>query len=273
MWAAGLGLMGAPFITTGFWSKDAIFAAVFESGNTWAMPLFVIAALTAVITTFYTTRMIGMVFFGDKSKHLEHMEKEGHHVHEAPLSMWVPYGVLAVLTIGIGVIGLTAEGGIHELFTEYLGNTFGIESEHGVMEESAAIPFLEGINPVALMASLAAFGIGISLGYVFYIGRFVDPVKFVNSNLFFYSIHKVILNRWYLNAMVYWCFVVAPLWIARGVWRYFERIVIDLGMNVGLERAVGWGAKVVQGTQTGVAQSYLYVFGAGILFVVLFLFI
>jgi len=28
MWAAGLGLMGAPFITTGFWSKDAIFAAV-----------------------------------------------------------------------------------------------------------------------------------------------------------------------------------------------------------------------------------------------------
>jgi NADH-quinone oxidoreductase subunit L len=273
MWAAGLGLMGAPFITTGFWSKDAIFAAVFESGNTWAMPLFVIAALTAVITTFYTTRMIGMVFFGDKSKHLEHMEKEGHHVHEAPLSMWVPYGVLAVLTIGIGVVGLTAEGGIHELFTEYLGHTFGIESEHGVMEESAAIPFLEGINPVALIASLAAFGIGISLGYVFYIGRFVDPIKFVNSNLFFYSIHKVILNRWYLNAMVYWCFVVAPLWIARGVWRYFERIVIDLGMNVGLERAVGWGAKVVQGTQTGVAQSYLYVFGAGILFVILFLFI
>ena len=33
MWAAGLGLMGAPFITTGFWSKDAIFAAVYESGK------------------------------------------------------------------------------------------------------------------------------------------------------------------------------------------------------------------------------------------------
>ena len=44
-------------------------------------------------------------------------------------------------------------------------------------------------------------------------------------------------------------------------------------MNVGLERAVGWGARVVQGSQTGVAQSYLYVFGAGILFVVLILLI
>ena len=39
MWAAGLGLMGAPFITTGFWSKDAIFATVYESGNEWALPV------------------------------------------------------------------------------------------------------------------------------------------------------------------------------------------------------------------------------------------
>ena len=272
MWAAGLGLMGAPFITTGFWSKDAIFGAVYESGNTWALPLFAIAVLTAVITTFYTTRMIGMVFFGDKSKHIEHMEKEGHHIHEASLSMWVPYGILAALTIGIGIIGLTAEHGIHELFTEYLGNTFHIESAHEVVNNGLP-SFLEGINPIALVASLAAFGIGISLGYVFYIGRFVDPVKFVNSNIFFYAIHKVILNRWYLNAMVYWCFVVAPLWLARGIWRYFERYAIDLGMNVGIEKSVAWSAKVVQRTQTGVAQSYLYVFGAGILVVVLFLFI
>ncbi|MEM3064142.1 MAG: NADH-quinone oxidoreductase subunit L [Candidatus Nitrosotenuis sp.] len=273
MWAAGLGLMGAPFITTGFWSKDAIFAAVYESGSVWAIPLFAMAVLTAVITAFYTTRMIGMVFFGDKSKHIEHMEKEGHHVHEAPLSMWVPYGILAALTIGIGVVGLTAEHGIHELFTEYLAHTFHIESEHAVEKSSELPSFLAGVNPVALTASLAAFAIGIGLGYVFYIGRFVDPVKFVNSNIFFYAIHKTILNRWYLNAMVYWCFVVAPLWVARGVWRYFERTAIDTGMNVGFERAVGWGAKVVQATQTGVAQSYLYVFGAGILFVVLFLFI
>ncbi len=116
MWAAGLGLMGAPFITTGFWSKDAIFAAVYESGNEWALPLFLIAILTAVITAFYTTRMLGMVFFGKKSKHIEKMEEEGHHIHEASASMWIPYGILAVLTIGIGIIGLSAEEGIHHVF-------------------------------------------------------------------------------------------------------------------------------------------------------------
>ena len=273
MWAAGLGLMGAPFITTGFWSKDAIFAAVYESGNEWALPLFLIAILTAVITAFYTTRMLGMVFFGKKSKHIEKMEEEGHHIHEASASMWIPYGILAVLTIGIGIIGLSAEEGIHHLFGEYLEHSFGIHSSHAAAEASILPGFLQGLNPIALGASLVAFATGIGLGYIFYIGRWVDPVKFVNSNIFFYSIHKLFLNRWYLNALVYWCFVTTPLWLARGVSRYFEKTAIDYGMNDGVQKAVSWSAKVIQGTQTGVSQSYLFVFGAGLLFVVLILLI
>ena len=273
MWAAGLGLMGAPFITTGFWSKDAIFAAVYESGNEWALPLFIIAVLTAIITAFYTTRMIGLVFFGKKSKHIEKMEEEGHHIHEASVSMWVPYGILAVLTIGIGIIGLSAEEGLHHTFEYYLKNSFGIYSSHAADESSILPEFLQGLNPVALGASLVAFATGIGLGYIFYIGRWVDPVKFVNSNIFFYSIHKLFLNRWYLNAIVYWCFVTTPLWLARGVSRYFEKKAIDYGMNDGVQKAVSWSAKVIQGTQTGVSQSYLFVFGAGLLFVVLILLI
>jgi len=184
--------------------------------------------------------------------------------------MWVPYGILAAFTIVIGIMGLAFETELHHLFEEYLDHSFGIHTDH---KETGMLAFglLEGINPVALMASLAAFGIGITLGYVFYIGRFVSAERFVNSNIIFYSIHKLFLNRWYLNAIIYWCFVVAPLWLARGVFRYFERTAIDYGMNVGLQKAAGWGARVVQGTQTGSAQSYLFVFGAGLLFVVLIL--
>ena len=268
VWAAGLGLMGAPFVTTGFWSKDAIFAAVFESGAEMGMLLYGIAVLTAIITAFYTTRMIGMVFHGEKSAHVKKMEDEGRQIHEAHMSMWVPYGILAALTIILGVAGLYLEGSLHHLFEDYLDHSFMIHGDgHGA--EDGGI--LGGLNPVALASSLAAFGIGITLGYVFYIGRHASAQRLVASNLFFYGIHKLLLNRWYLNSMVYWCFVVAPLWLARGLFRYFERTAIDYGMNTGLERATRWGATVVQGTQTGTVQSYLFVFGAGLLFVVLML--
>ncbi len=201
------------------------------------------------------------------------MESEGHHIHEAPKSMWIPYGILAALTIGIGIIGLSAEEGIHHLFEEYLDHSFGIHTEYHAVKDSILPGVLAGLNPVALGASIVAFATGFGLGYIFYIGRWVDPVKFVNSNIFFYAIHKFFLNRWYLNALIYWCFVTAPLWLSRGVFRYFEKTAIDLGMNLGVQKATAWGAKVVQGTQTGVAQSYLFVFGAGILFVVLILLI
>lgn len=268
VWAAGLGLMGAPFVTTGFWSKDAIFAAVYESGAEWGMALYGIAVLTAVITAFYTTRMIGMVFHGPKSQHIQNMEKDGHHIHEAHISMWVPYGILAALTIVIGIAGLYVEGELHHTMEYYLDHTFAIHSEK---HDNDGV--LGGLNPVALVSSLAAFGIGITLGYVFYIRRVVSADMVVNSNIIPYSIHKIILNRWYLNSIIYWCFVVAPLWLARGMFRYFERTAIDYGMNTGLEKATRWGAHVVQSTQTGVVQSYLFVFGAGILFIVLVLMI
>ena len=141
-------------------------------------------------------------------------------------------------------------------------------------DEASILPeFLQGLNPVALGSSLVAFATGIGLGYIFYIGRWVDPVRFVNSNIFFYAIHKVILNRWYLNAIIYWCFVVAPLWLARGMYSdTLKATAIDYWYECWSSRKQhAMECKSIQGTQTGVSQSYLFVFGAGLLFVVLIL--
>lgn len=271
VWASGLSLMGAPFITTGFWSKDAIFAAVYESGSEWALPIFIIAVLTAVITAFYTTRMIGIIFFGKKSEHINKIEKK-HKIHEVSKTMWIPYGILAIFTIGIGIFGFIAENTIHHIFTEYLDHSFGITT-HNAHVENISPSFIFNLNPIAVLFSLLAFIIGFGLGYVFYIKKYINPTKIIKSNLVFYALYKLILNRWYLNSIIYWCFVITPLSIMRIIWRYFEQIVIDKGMNNGVEHAISWSAKVIQNTQSGVVQSYLYVFGAGLLFITLILLI
>ena len=122
-----------------------------------------------------------------------------------------------------------------------------------------------------MVFSLLAFIVGFALGYIFYIGKYVDPNKFVNSNLVFYSFHKLIINRWYLNTLIYWCFIVYPLLLIRRIWRYFEKTVIDLGMNNGFEYAIKWSSNIIHKTQTGIVQSYLYVFGAGLLFILMIL--
>lgn len=271
---ASLSLAGAPLFTSGFWSKDAIFASVLESGYMYSWPLFGMAVIVAVMTAFYTFRMIGMSFFGKKSRHLEEMEKKGHHLHDVTASMWVPFAILAVASIAIGVVGFVFEAQIHHLFTEYLAESFGI---HGEEEEGGpAIHILPegdrtyfGLNPIAAAASVGAFAIGAALGFLFYIVRKADPTA-IGRNIITRAIWKFLYNRWYLNTALYWGGVIGPLAIYRFIWRYFESTIID-GVNPAFQQSMTFMSRVVKGGQTGITQTYLFVFGVGIMIVVMLL--
>jgi len=272
MLLAGLSLAGAPLVTSGFWSKDAIFAAVLESGYVHTWPLFGMAVVVAVMTAFYTFRMIGMAFFGKKSKHLEEMEHRGHHLHEVGANMWVPFAILAVATIATGVVGFIFQAQLTQLLGGYLAHSFGIGKEvqsgeiHIAPQEGST--FL-GLNPIAAAASFGAFAIGGILGYIFYIARKADP-EIISRNIVTRGIWKFLYNRWYLNSALYWGAVIGPLAIYRIIWRYFESVVID-GISPAFQYTMAYFSKVVRSGQTGVTQTYLFVFGVGIMIIIMLL--
>src|ERR1044072_1807904 len=212
MLLASLSLAGAPLVTMGFWSKDAIFAAILESGYAKAWPLFAIATVVAVMTAFYSFRMIGMTFFGKKSEYLEEMEHAGHHMHEVGRNMWIPFAILAVATIAIGLVGFIFEADLTNLLGGYLAQSFGIGKEGVLPHEAQAgggntsTTFL-GLNPIAATASFGAFAIGSILGYVFYIARKPSPT-IISKNIATRAIWKFLYNRWYLNSALYWGAVI-----------------------------------------------------------------
>jgi NADH-quinone oxidoreductase subunit L len=277
MLLASLSLAGAPLFTSGFWSKDAIFAATLESGYAHAWPLFAIAVIVAIMTAFYTFRMIGMSFFGNESKHLKQIENSGHHLHEVSASLWVPFAILAVATISIGIVGFVFEAEIHSLLGGYLLHSFGIgEEEHASEGSNAEIQILPqgektffGLNPIAAAASIGAFTIGSVLGFIFYIARKGNP-EIISRNIVTKAIWRFLYNRWYLNSALYWGGVIAPLAIYRIIWRYFESIIID-GISPALQYSMTYVSKVVRSGQTGITQTYLFVFGVGIMIVVVML--
>ena len=277
MMLSGLSLAGAPLITSGFWSKDAIFASLLESGYMFSWQLFGIAVAVAMMTAFYTFRMMGMAFFGKESRHLEDMQNEGHHLHEVGKSMWIPFGALAVATISIGLIGFIFEEQLHHFLGEYLADSFGIaEEERGGSESVARVedqgsPSFLGLNSAALVGSVGAFAVGGALGYVFYIARKADP-GVISRNIFTRAIWKFLYNRWYLNSALYWGSVIVPLAIYRIIWRYFENVVID-GMNPAFQFSMAYFSRVVKTAQTGITQTYLYIFAVGIVIVTMLLFL
>jgi NADH-quinone oxidoreductase subunit L len=281
MLLAGLSLAGAPLVTSGFWSKDSIFAATLESGYTYAIPLFAIAVIVATMTAFYTFRMLGMAFFGGPSNHLKEMEAKGHHVHEVSKVMWVPFGILACATIAIGIVGIAFEAELHHVFALYLDSSFGIQEERmpqgaALGEEETREEELEQggefeLNNVAIAASVIAFGVGGGLGYLFYIGRMVNP-EVISRNIATRATWRFLYNRWYLNSILYWGTVVIPMLVYRIIWRYFESTIID-GINPAFQFSISSFAKIVKAGQTGITQTYLFVFGVGIMILVMLLLI
>ena len=84
--------------------------------------------MVSIMTAFYTFRMLGMTFFGNKSQSYQETRNARHHVHEVSAVMWVPFAILAVASIAVGVIGFAFEHQLHEMFSSYLANTFGIHT-------------------------------------------------------------------------------------------------------------------------------------------------
>ncbi|MFH7764748.1 NADH-quinone oxidoreductase subunit L [Acinetobacter sp. BSP-28] len=95
--AIGGGALAAiPFLTIGFFSKDAILGAVWAQSHIANLPVYNCLYWTGVagafLTSIYTFRLIWVVFFG----------KENTPYHEIKgATYWAPLGILAVLSTGL----------------------------------------------------------------------------------------------------------------------------------------------------------------------------
>ncbi len=103
-----LAIAGVPPFA-GFWSKDDILLAAYDKN----IALWVVGLVTALLTAYYMTRQVIMVFYGEArwhDAHEEHGAAGDFHPHESPWMMVTPLVVLA----GLSVLG----GGMNLPFSE-----------------------------------------------------------------------------------------------------------------------------------------------------------
>ena len=96
----GLGIPGTIIGTAGFFSKDAIIESAFVAQNAAAGFAFTLLVFAAMLTSFYSWRLIFMTFHGRPRASADVMD----HVHESPPVMLVPLYILAVGALFAGVI-------------------------------------------------------------------------------------------------------------------------------------------------------------------------
>ena len=212
---ATLALCGVPPFS-GFFSKDEILALALGHN----MPLFVIASIVAVLTTFYMFRLVIVAFINPAKS------DPASHAHESPSVMTLPLVFLAVLTIAGGFIG------IDKLYEVALGKTE------------------LGNHTVAMAAGLGAFAIGLIAAWTLYANATADSLTtrlgamahWMRDRFYFDECYEW-LNRWTQELLA----TVAD---------WFDRWIIAGAGVKGLSLAAELGGGLLRLMQTGNVQTY-----------------
>jgi NADH-quinone oxidoreductase subunit L len=283
---ATLAIAGVPLFA-GFFSKDAILAAVFEahfeSAPVW-LPrvLWTAAIFTAGLTAFYMFRLVSLTFWGVYRGSAE-QEKQ---IHESPRSMTVPLVVLAFLSVVGGYVGVPVLPGgdkIGEFLSPVLLPLAGThpEAHHAALSQELLL----------MGASVAVATAGILLAVFWYgKGNGETPAKLAQA---WPGVYRAVLNKYYVDEFYNAAFVEGAgkgggrlLWDfdatvvdgavngARHVtvgfsWvsSLFDQYVVD-GLVNGLADTLQAGFRLFRSAQTGRVQNYALIMGAGLFAIV-----
>jgi NADH-quinone oxidoreductase subunit L len=230
-----LALTGFP-LTAGYFSKDAIIESAFASHNPFALYGFLATVVAAGLTSFYSWRLIFKTFHGEP-----HDQEHYEAAHEAPLTMLIPIGLLAIGSIAAGFPfkELFAGHGVEEFFRE------SVKMNPHIIEDMHEIPETIGFLPTAMMV------VGFLVSWLFYIRRPYLPVDLANQQPLLY---QFLLNKWYFDELYDLIFVRPTKWLGRFLWKVGDGKIIDgLGPD-------GVSARVLDVTRSAVKlqTGYLY---------------
>jgi NADH-quinone oxidoreductase subunit L len=234
-----LALTGFPMFA-GYFSKDAIIESAYASHNPFAFYGFLMTVFAALLTSFYSWRLIFKTFFGEP-----HDQEHYEAAHEAPLWMLIPIGVLAAGSIlsGFPFKELFAGNGVEEFFRE------SVKMHPHIIEDMHHIPEAIAYLPTVMMV------IGAYISYVFYIRRPYLPVELARQQPLLY---QFLLNKWYFDELYELIFVRPAKWIGYQLWKKGDGFVIDGFGPDGVSARVLDVTRNVVKIQTGYLYHYAF---------------
>ena len=275
----GVGVLGV-FGFAGFYSKDSILEAAFASGTEMGQSAFFIGAFAALLTSFYSWRLMFLTFWGKprwaQSEHIQHAlhdahghddhghEAHGHddhhgheaadgtggyHPHESPWVMLLP---LVVLSIGA-------------VFAGFVFNHAFIDSEAfwngSIAFNEHLIHAMHGVPLWVKLTASFVMIVGLLVAWLAYIRDTSIPGKVAEQ---LGPVYRFLFNKWYFDELYNFIFVKPAFALGRIFWQRGDVGLIDRFGPNGAAWVVEKGAVVARKVQSGYLTSYALVMLLGL---------
>ena len=236
-----LAIAGVPPFA-GFWSKDEILLYAFANNRL----LWLIGVVAALLTAYYMTRQVIMVFYGE-ARWNDHAEENGAHgdltPHESPWTMVTPLVVLAGLSIVGGAMQLPFSKKTH-----WLEHWLEPVVHHAEADIHASWAYNNKWLLLAFAIVIALTGIALSIS-VYSKGKFkaIEP--------------KILADAWRYDAVVA-SIVGGPGRAAFNGVASFDAVIVDGAVN-GVATEVRSASGILRKIQSGLVRSYAAIIGLG----------
>ncbi|GIR47037.1 MAG: NADH:ubiquinone oxidoreductase subunit L [Alphaproteobacteria bacterium] len=246
MWIGSLAIIGFPYLS-GYYSKESILENAFYASNGIAYFAYLVGILTALLTAFYSWRLLFLTFHGENRSN----NKTYDHAHESPLVMTVPLFILAIGSIFSGIFFADYFIGYYK--KEFWDNAILLtESSHKYL------PLTQSL------ISKSAVAIGILVCVLIYSNN-LNRAKNLSYNLDpLYSLSK---NKWYVDELYHKVFVLTFFKLANFFWKKGDEKTIDgLGPN-GVSWIISKSSSYVSLFQSGYLFHYAFAMLGGLVII------
>jgi NADH-quinone oxidoreductase subunit L len=287
MWIGSLALAGIPPFA-GFYSKDIVLEAAWASHSSVGVFAYWMGIAAALMTAFYSWRLIIMTFHG--APRADHHTME--HVHESPAIMLTPLVVLAAGAIFAGMVlyqpfvgspagaghgeahaSAEPQGG-EELAAEEAHEIHGPVEEHAkvaaesidrhafwgqsiqVLPENDTIEAAHNVPGWVKLMPLVVALLGIGLGFLAYMFKTGIPATMVRM---FAPLHTLFFNKWFFDELYEKLFVKNAIMLGKLFWFVGDQSTIDRIGPDGSAKATKNIAALLSKFQTGYVYQYAFV--------------
>ncbi len=292
----GIGIPGTKIGFAGFFSKDAIIEAAYSAGAIGASDsatfAFWIGILAALMTAFYSWRLIFMTFNGNYRGDQEIYA----HAHESPLNMLVPLGLLSLGAVMAGVLFYSKFIGNYGDF--WNGSLIINNPDHHVkiasenLYAAVEISALNGIEDnkhsglfgwlfnlvhgypfwVLLMPLLVSIS-GFSLAYLMYMrgegaSKHIRNIEDNGGS----PLYNFLLNKWYIDEIYEMTIVKWVKKIGDIFWKIGDQKIIDGFGPDGISSAISRISKRLSKLHTGYLYHYAFVMLLGVALIIILVF-